>query len=156
MEHLPFEAGSFDRVVTRYTMHHVLDAAEVMAELVRVCRPGGRVVVCDAAPRAERRDAYDRWERLRDPSHTSARTTEELRSLADRWLCDVSQRCFRLPAEVEALIASSFPAPGGREQLLEQMRADAGVDALDMNAQWLDGRLLMSFPIAIVAGTAAR
>jgi ubiquinone/menaquinone biosynthesis C-methylase UbiE len=155
MERLPFEASSFDGVVTRYTLHHVLDASAVMAELVRVCRPGGRVVICDAAPRPERRAAYDAWERIRDPSHTSARTPEELRALFDGALGDVSVRGFRLESEVEALVQSSFPAPGGREALLEQMRADVGVDALDMNARIVDGRLLMSFPIVIVAGTVA-
>ncbi len=152
MERLPFERGAFDGVVTRYTFHHVLDAARVTSELVRVCRPGGRVVVCDAAPRAACRDAYDAWERLRDPSHTSARTPEELRDLAEGHLDDVSVRAFRLDAEVDALIASSFPAPGGREALLARMRADVGVDALDMSARIEDGRLRMAFPIVVVAG----
>jgi ubiquinone/menaquinone biosynthesis C-methylase UbiE len=155
MERLPFEASSFDGVVTRYTLHHVLDAAAVMAELVRVCRPGGRVVVCDAAPRAACREAYDAWERIRDPSHSSARTPEELRGLFEGALQEVSMGGFRLEADVDALVASSFPIEGGREALLERMRADVGVDALDMDARLADGRLLMSFPIAIVAGTVA-
>jgi ubiquinone/menaquinone biosynthesis C-methylase UbiE len=156
MERLPFEDDAFDGVVTRYTIHHVRDAEAVMAELVRVARPGGRVVVCDAAPRAECRDAYDTWERLRDPSHTSARTLEELRRLAEGALRDVEMRAFRLEAEVDALVASSFPEPGDREVLIEQMRADVGVDALDMDARLVDGRLWMSFPIVVMAGTVAR
>lgn len=153
MERLPFEAGSFDGVVTRYTFHHVLDTDAAMTELVRVCARGGRVVVCDAAPRVECREAYDAWERIRDSSHTSARTPEELRALAEHRLDDVSVRTFRLESEVDALIQSSFPAPGGREQLLARMAADVGVDALDMDARRVDGRLMMSFPITIVAGT---
>ncbi len=153
MEALPFEDDAFDAAVTRYTFHHVLDAGRAMAELVRVCRPGGRVVVCDAAPRASSREAYDAWERIRDVSHSSARTPEELRALADASLDDVSVRSFRLESPVDALIASSFPAEGGRERLLAAMQADVGVDALDMGARVVDGRLMMSFPILIVAGT---
>jgi ubiquinone/menaquinone biosynthesis C-methylase UbiE len=153
LERLPFETGSFDAVVTRYTFHHVLDTAAVMAELVRVCRPGGRVVVCDATPRPECREAYDAWERLRDPSHSSARTARELRALAERWLREVSVRAFRLESSVEALVASSFPLEGARERLLAEMSADVGVDALDMAACWRDGTLYMSFPISVVAGT---
>ena len=154
MEQLPFPDQHFDGVVTRYTLHHVLDAASVMSELVRVCRPGGRIVVCDAAPRAACRDAYDAWERVRDPSHSSARTPGELVGLASARLRDVSYRSFRLAADVEQLIASSFPAPGAREELLACMRADIGRDALDMGATSdTEGRLKMSFPIMVVAGT---
>ncbi|HEX3135468.1 MAG TPA: class I SAM-dependent methyltransferase, partial [Planctomycetota bacterium] len=153
MERLPFADGTFDGVVTRYTFHHVLDATVAMAELVRVCRPGGRVVVCDATPRGECRDTYDAWERIRDPSHSSARTPEELRALADRTLADVSMRTFRLDTAVDALIANSFPEPGGHERLSSLMHADIGVDGLDMDARVVDGDLRMSFPISLVAGT---
>lgn len=153
MEQLPFPNGTFDGVVSRYTIHHVLDAATAMAELIRVCRPGGRVVICDATPRAESRDAYDAWERIRDPSHTSARTASELKALAATRLIDVSMRGFRLDTGVENLVASSFPIDGGKERLMERMRADVGVDSMDMDARVIDGRLHMSFPISIVAGT---
>lgn len=49
--------------------------------MVRVCRPGGKVVLIDlVAPEDEREAAaYNRLERLRDPSHTHALSTEELR-----------------------------------------------------------------------------
>ena len=42
---LPFADGSFSLVFTRYSFHHFLDPKTVLAELVRVCSPGGRVVV---------------------------------------------------------------------------------------------------------------
>jgi SAM-dependent methyltransferase len=51
---LPFEAASFDVVVTVAVMHHVADPAAVRAmlgEMVRVLRPGGRVIVWDHNPR---------------------------------------------------------------------------------------------------------
>lgn len=153
MEALPFETGFFDAVVTRYTLHHVIDPEVVVRELVRVCRVGGRVVVCDAAPQPACRDAYDAWERLRDPSHTSARTPDELCALAERHLDQVSLRTFRLPAAVDDLIASSFPAPDDRERLRAATLADVGVNALDMDVRQVNGALMMSFPIVIAAGT---
>jgi len=156
MERLPFPDRTFDGVVTRYAFHHVLDTVAAMKELVRVCRPAGRVVVCDAAPRAACRDAYDAWERLRDPSHSSARTPEELNALAEQHLCDVTSRGFRLEADVEALVSVSFPDPGAREQLIASMRADLRVDALDMGVRDIGGRLMMSFPIIVVAGSVPR
>src|SRR4051812_47296833 len=39
---LPFPDGAFDRVCTRFTFHHVPDAAAAFRELVRVTKPGGR------------------------------------------------------------------------------------------------------------------
>ena len=44
---LPYADGAFDIVVTRFSMHHFLDPLGVLHEMVRVCAPGGRVVVVD-------------------------------------------------------------------------------------------------------------
>jgi len=51
---LPFADGSFDLVLTVAVLHHVADPGEVgrtLAELVRVARPRGRIVVWDHNPR---------------------------------------------------------------------------------------------------------
>jgi SAM-dependent methyltransferase len=62
---LPFAEVAFTLV---FALHHLTDPRPALAEMVRVCRPGGRVVVMDLAastdPRiAERQDGI---ERLRD------------------------------------------------------------------------------------------
>ncbi|MCE9582023.1 MAG: methyltransferase domain-containing protein [Planctomycetes bacterium] len=44
---LPFRDGAFDRVFARDILHHVDEARPVVAEMVRVCRPGGKVCVLD-------------------------------------------------------------------------------------------------------------
>lgn len=44
-EHLPFRAGAFDAVVCDDTVEHLPDDARGVAELARVVRRGGRVVV---------------------------------------------------------------------------------------------------------------
>jgi ubiquinone/menaquinone biosynthesis C-methylase UbiE len=44
---LPFPDAAFSAVVTRYSFHHFLDPEAVLAEMVRVCRPAGRVAVID-------------------------------------------------------------------------------------------------------------
>ena len=51
---LPFGDDSFDLVLTVAVMHHIAEAGAVratLAEMVRVCRPGGRVLVWDHNPR---------------------------------------------------------------------------------------------------------
>jgi SAM-dependent methyltransferase len=44
-ERLPFADGGFDRVVVVDMLEHVVDEAAFVAELARVTRPGGRLVV---------------------------------------------------------------------------------------------------------------
>src|SRR5205814_8861444 len=44
---LPFLDASFDLVACRAALHHVPDPRVVVAEMARVCRPGGRVVAVD-------------------------------------------------------------------------------------------------------------
>jgi len=44
---LPFPDTVFSLVFTRYSFHHFLDPKAVLAEMDRVCSPGGRVVVVD-------------------------------------------------------------------------------------------------------------
>ena len=55
MEALDVPDGSFDVSVSRYALHHAVDVAAVADELVRVVRPGGRIVVVDFAATTDRR-----------------------------------------------------------------------------------------------------
>jgi ubiquinone/menaquinone biosynthesis C-methylase UbiE len=51
---LPFEPDSFDVVLSVATFHHIAEPAAVratLAEMTRVSRPGGRIVVWDHNPR---------------------------------------------------------------------------------------------------------
>ena len=69
---LPFDSFSFDLGATMRTLHHVRRPELVMAELTRVTRPGGLVLVIDQVAPADPMTALelDRFERARDPSHT--------------------------------------------------------------------------------------
>jgi SAM-dependent methyltransferase len=45
IQNMPFEDGSFDVTVSLMTLEHIPDPKRGLAELVRVTRPGGRLVV---------------------------------------------------------------------------------------------------------------
>jgi malonyl-CoA O-methyltransferase len=51
---LPFASASFDVVWCRLVIGHLADPVPVYAELARVCRPGGTVIVTDFHPAAAR------------------------------------------------------------------------------------------------------
>ena len=79
---LPFTDGAFDLVVCRAALHHFPDPAVQVAEMARVCRPGGRVVVSDMlAPSAAGRTAFDALHRVIDPSHARCLLDEEMSDL---------------------------------------------------------------------------
>ena len=79
---LPFLDASFDLVVCRSSLHHFPEPRKAVAEMARVCRPGGRVVVSDMiAPSAEVRDAFDELHRRIDPSHVRALVEREVAEL---------------------------------------------------------------------------
>ena len=46
-QHLPFAEDSFDAAVISFGLRNVHEPREALAEMVRVVRPGGRVVVCE-------------------------------------------------------------------------------------------------------------
>jgi SAM-dependent methyltransferase len=79
---LPFTDGAFDLVVCRAALHHFPDPAVQVAEMARVCRPGGRVVVSDMlAPGAADRAAFDALHRVIDPSHARCLLDAEMSGL---------------------------------------------------------------------------
>ncbi|MGH8828114.1 MAG: class I SAM-dependent methyltransferase [Jiangellaceae bacterium] len=45
-ERLPFDDASFDLVVGHAVIHHIPDVELAFSEMVRVLRPGGRIVIC--------------------------------------------------------------------------------------------------------------
>jgi ubiquinone/menaquinone biosynthesis C-methylase UbiE len=150
---LPYPDASFDRVVTRFSFHHFEDKPQAMRELVRVCKPGGLVLVSDVVPDADKRAAYDALETLRDPSHTSAWTLDELVALFDG-LRETRVERYTLPTALETQLAASFPRPGDGEKIRALMRRDAedGVDRTSMHAHFEHGAIHFAYPCAIVLG----
>jgi ubiquinone/menaquinone biosynthesis C-methylase UbiE len=150
-EPLPFPDRAFSNVITRYSFHHFSDPQRVLAEMVRVCRPGGRVTVCDVfTTSAEQADLYDRLEKFRDPSHTHALQLSELELLFAQ-LTDVRQAFYRYPVQVETLLSRSFPEPGGAQRFREIVDQDVGVDRIGIQAHRESG-LGFSFPVVIMSG----
>lgn len=152
MSSLPFDDATFDGAVTRYTVHHLDDPLAALSEMVRVTRAGGRVVALDAVPLARHRAAYDRFERRRDPSHTTALTLEEWMTIGETLgLGAATVERFSLRMEAAALLAHAFPEAEARESLAQSLRDDVGVNALGFDASLEDGVLVVHFPLAALA-----
>jgi len=83
---LPFADGEFDVVVCRLAFHHFAEPPRMLSEMVRVCTPQGTVAVEDivVSEHPARGTYQNRFENLRDPSHTAAFSLSALLMLFTR------------------------------------------------------------------------
>jgi len=150
---LPYADNSFSLVITRYSFHHFQEPAAALAEMIRVCTPGGRVLVADVAMVPEKAAAYDRLELMRDPSHTHALTTEEFSALfLNSGLEECSRSAYDVEIELEAQLRASFPKPGDTERLREMVTADIGINDLGITPRRIDSTVVYSVPIGVFTG----
>ena len=111
---LPFADGAFDAVTISFGLRNVADPAHALTEMLRVTRPGGRLVICEFSRLRARplRAAYERY-------------------LA-RALPAIARRAARNPAAYEYLAESIADWPGQQE--LARLMQGAGWSAV----KWRD------------------
>lgn len=83
---LPFPDGGFDLVTCRRAAHHFSDIDRALAEMRRVLKPGGRLVVDDrASPEDDEADAIlHQLDTLHDRSHVRQYRASEWRQMLER------------------------------------------------------------------------
>ena len=150
---LPYHNDTFSLVITRYSFHHLLEPASALAEMIRVCKPGGRVLVADVAVPAEKSEAYDRLEVLRDPSHVHALTEPEFATLfSQSGLVACRRTAYGVDIELEAQLRASFPLPGDDLVIRQMVTDDVGIDLLGIKARSESGTVTYTVPIAVYLG----
>jgi SAM-dependent methyltransferase len=82
---LDFTDGSFDGTITRFSFHHIPVPSRVLAEMARVVRPGGWIVVGDQVTDDDGEGAawHQEIERLRDPTHWASQRLGRLREMGE-------------------------------------------------------------------------
>lgn len=104
-EKLPFENGSFDIVLCRFTAHHWHDMEAGLREARRVLRPEGRALFIDVVAPAH--PLYDTHlqavELLRDPSHVRDYATAE-------WVAALARAGFLVRSLTPRKLRMEFPS----------------------------------------------
>ena len=106
--------------------------------MVRVCRPGGRIVLCDATASDvfAKAAAFNAMERFRDPSTVEFRTLSFLTNLFHESALPPPSRIFyQLPVELEEVLKTSFPLGDDRDGFREIVRASVDGDKMGVNAR---------------------
>lgn len=82
---LDFTDGSFDGAITRFSFHHIPMPSRVLAEMARLVRSGGWVVVGDQVTDDDGEGAawHQEIERLRDPTHWASQRLGRVREMGE-------------------------------------------------------------------------
>lgn len=150
---LPFADETFDIVSCRFAFHHLQDPVQALAEMIRVCRRGGAIVLCDglASDDPVKAAALNAFEHIRDPSTVAFRPLQfHLDLIEEAKLPLVRQAMYQVPVEREALVAGSFPEGNDREALRRLIDASVEGDKLGMNARRDGDTVRMSYVAAIL------
>jgi SAM-dependent methyltransferase len=130
-EHLPFESFSFDVAGTLRTLHHTHRPELLVAELVRVTRPGGTILVVDQLGPADPLAALEltRFEHARDSSTTRVLADADLRGLFDSNSLVLRRELVEHePRDLDSYLDLAGCEGPGREQALRL--APAGYEAV--------------------------
>jgi SAM-dependent methyltransferase len=123
-EHIPFDDGAFDVVVTRIAPHHFEDIRAAIEELERVSNR--LVVIEDTLYSSER---HEQAEKLRDPTHVRSYTEHEWRDFLTEVGLEVEQvECFEKEHPLDDWLARTgcegADAERVRELLADRMNDD--------------------------------
>ena len=154
-EALPFVDESFDLVFCRTSLHHFADPQRAVNEMVRTCRPGGRVVLFDLVPpSADVRATFDHVHRLLDPSHVRTFLEPELAELLPGGIGGLTYgdtATLRLPIEV--ILTDQSDRDEVLALLQAEMRGDGEPTGFDPREE--DGKIVVSFTTCVVHTTRA-
>jgi ubiquinone/menaquinone biosynthesis C-methylase UbiE len=156
---LPFANGSVDIVSCRFAFHHFEQPEKAFAEMLRVCRTGGRIVVCDAvaSDSPNKAKAFNEMERLRDPSTVEFRTLAFFVDLYRKYGMPIPTSSFyRVPVEMEALLKTSFPENDDRDGVRQLLREAVEGDRMGINLRRYGETVRFDYPAAILVSTKPR
>jgi len=136
---LPFGYASFDLACCHRVLHHVRRPELAVSELVRVTRPGGRVFIVDQLGSIDplRSLEMDRFERLRDATHTRLLPDGDIRGYLDaNDLVLLSSEVTRERIDLEQRL--DLAGISGEER--ERIRGSAPAAPYDVEVGWYVAR----------------
>lgn len=141
---LPEPSDAYDVVACRAAFHHFAEPARVLAEMVRVARPGGTLLVADLLGSEDPQKArlHDRIERLCDPSHARALPLSELDAMvAARGLAVARRATGELAYDVEEWLGHGGPDAATAAEIRALLEGSIDGDGADLAVARADGRL---------------
>ena len=154
-EALAFPDHAFDLATCGSAFHHLSDPARVLAEMVRVVRPGGRVALIDiiTSEIPERAALHNQLEQWRDPSHTRCLPLSELVALFGRvGLRDLRTTTYVTPRELNEWFAISRTLSDVADKVRAGFVASLSKDAAGLDVRYDGERVCFNHTFAWVVG----
>lgn len=124
-EDLPYEAETFDLVITRLSFHHFTDPEKPFQEMQRVLKKGGKMVVWDMEATEESlREIDDKIEKLRDPSHTRILSREEFEKMFEKDFMLQCEESTLVPVNLKSWMELTDTSEDVQKEIVDLMKND--------------------------------
>lgn len=149
VEQMPFTNRVFDIAVCRAAFHHFPSPAEVLAEMKRVTKSGGRVIVIDMVASADAAKAANQnaMERLCDPTHVQALSETAFHHLfADAGLTLKDTRYGETAYSLEAWLTHGGPVESSAAKIRGIFEEAINCDTLGLRVWRENGEIHFAHP----------
>jgi SAM-dependent methyltransferase len=139
---LPLRSKAVDLATSAQTLHHVPHPVPFIAELRRVTKDDGRVLIVDqvATERYEEALFMNKLETIRDPSHAASRSPSTMRSLLmSAGLNVVDERLVETRSTFESWMPpEEFPPERIREtrDFIDRFGSETGMEFREEDGDW--------------------
>jgi len=151
-EQIPFADRAFDVVSCRAAFHHFARPERVLAEMVRLAAPQGRLLIADMMSSEDpaKAEYHNSMDRLVDPTHVRALTPEEFERLfAAAGLMARVQTEVPIDIEVEEWLAHGGPDAATEAQVRALVEASIDTDRRGLNVRRQNGVLWFTYPTGV-------
>lgn len=137
--------------MTRYSLRHLLEPAKAVKEMKRICGENGKVLIIDVTADPDKVDAYNRVEKMRDPSHAGALTKMQLENIIrNAGLAIHKTARHDLEVELKSILHASILNPGDVERVRQMFEEDVTQNNLGMRSHLKGGKIHFYFPITMI------
>jgi ubiquinone/menaquinone biosynthesis C-methylase UbiE len=155
-EYLPFRKESLDLIVCRFSFHHFPSPEHALAEIHRVLKQGGTLVLADGiSSELEEKSHYlNQVEKLRDPSHVKLyKKSELLRMLVEGGFAIARVFHWELHQELEDWLSRAAGDESLKARLREIMRRELEENRTGL-IFWEDGgKTYFAYQTVIITAT---
>lgn len=124
-EELPYEAETFDLVITRLSFHHFTNPEKPFREMQRVLKQGGKLIVWDMESTEDAlRGVDDKIERMRDPSHTRILSRGEFEKLFEKNFVLQCEETILVPVNLKSWMNLTDAPEDTQKEITDLMKAD--------------------------------
>jgi ubiquinone/menaquinone biosynthesis C-methylase UbiE len=144
---LPFGDQVFDIVTCKLALHYFPDPDRSIAEMRRVLRPGGRLVVIDRVSSENRpqQEYHNHIEKLRTPSKIKVYAPSEIRHLIEQQGLVLEQyKDYEQYQDVDEWLQTTGAAEEGQQQARELLQKSISDDLAGLKLFSVNNRLKMT------------